>query len=49
MEFITKKKFIYDLYEKEYTLDGEKKKLKVKRKHMIDMLFIYTAVQCSKE
>ena len=32
-EFIMTKQIIYDLYEREYTLDGEKNKLKVKRKH----------------
>ena len=32
-EYIITKHIIKDLYEKEYTLDGEKKKLKVKRKH----------------
>ena len=30
-ECIVKKQIIYDLYKKEYTLDGEKNKLKVKK------------------
>ena len=34
-EYIITKQIIYDLYKKEYTLDGEKNKLKVKRKHKI--------------
>ena len=33
IEYILTKKIIHDLYKKEYTLDGEKNKLKVKRKH----------------
>ncbi len=32
VEFFFTKKIIYDIYEREYTLDGEKKKIKVKRK-----------------
>ena len=36
LEFIVTRIIVYNSYEKEYTLDGEKKKLKVKRKHMID-------------
>ena len=30
------KKIVFDIYKKEYTLDGEEKKLKVKRKHKFD-------------
>ena len=33
IEFLFTKKVIYDLYRKEYTLDGEENKIKVKRKH----------------
>ena len=33
IEYIITKKIIYNLYKKEYTLDGEKNKIKVKRKH----------------
>ena len=33
IEFVFTKKVIYDLYKKEYTLDGEENKIKVKRRH----------------
>ena len=33
LEYIVTKQIIYDQYEKEYTLDGEKNKLRVKRKN----------------
>jgi len=33
LEYIVTKQIIYDKYEKEYTLDGEKNKLRVKRKN----------------
>ena len=35
LEYIFTKKIILDLYSKEYTLDGENNKLKVKRKHKL--------------
>ena len=33
IEYIITRQIIYNLYKKEYTLDGEKNKIKVKRKH----------------
>ena len=36
LEYCIMKKIVYDIYKKEYTLDGEEKKLKVKRKHKFD-------------
>ena len=36
LEYYITKKFVYDLFKKEYTLDGEKNLIKVKRKHKID-------------
>jgi cation-transporting ATPase 13A3/4/5 len=36
LEYCIMKKIVYDIYKKEYTLDGEGYKLKVKRKHKFD-------------
>ncbi len=36
IEYIVTKQMIYDLYKKEFTLDGEENKIKVKRKHKIN-------------
>ena len=35
-EYLLMRKIVYDIYKKEYTLDGEENKLKVKRKHKFD-------------
>ena len=47
-EYIIKKQIIYDLYKKEYTLDGEKNKLKVKRRHKManSSTFFYEIKNC---
>ena len=47
-EYIITKQMIYDLYKKEFTLDGEKFKLKVKRKHKItnDLDFYFEIKNC---
>ena len=37
IEYCIMKKIVYDVYKKEYTLDGEENKLKVKRKHKFDI------------
>ena len=36
IEFIVAKLYVYDLYEREFTLDGEKNMIKVKRKHKLE-------------
>ena len=36
LEYCIMKKIVYDIYKKEYTLDGEGYKLRVKRKHKFD-------------
>ena len=39
--YLIGKEIIYGIYEKEYTLDGEKNKLKVKRKYKLENNFFY--------
>ena len=48
IEYIITKQMIYGLYKKEFTLDGEKFKLKVKRKHKItnDFDFYFEIKNC---
>ena len=48
LEYQITKRVIYDIYSKEYTLDGEKYKLKVKRKHKLiqDSNFYYEIKNC---
>ena len=48
LEYQITKRVVYDIYSKEYTLDGEKYKLKVKRKHKLiqDSNFYYEIKNC---
>lgn len=48
LEYQVTKRVVYDIYSKEYTLDGEKYKLKVKRKHKLiqDSNFYYEIKNC---
>ena len=48
LEYLVTKQMIYDLYKKEFTLDGEENKIKVKRKHKINggLDFYYEIKNC---
>ena len=44
--YLVGKKIIYGIYAKEYTLDGEKNKLKIKRKHKLENNFYFEIKNC---
>jgi magnesium-transporting ATPase (P-type) len=48
LEYLVTKQMIYDLYKKEFTLDGEENKIKVRRKHKIKggLDFYYEIKNC---